>query len=70
MDIFYWVIIAAMFLIGFIGLIYPVIPSVLFIMVGFILYGVFYSFVHLIGYFGRYKVCLLSYCLSLTMYLI
>lgn len=44
MDIFYWVIIAAMFIIGFIGLIYPVIPSVLFIMAGFILYGVFYSF--------------------------
>ena len=44
MDILYWVIIAAMFFIGFVGLIYPVIPSVLFIMVGFILYGVFYSF--------------------------
>ena len=44
MDILYWVIIAAMFLIGFVGLIYPVIPSVLFIMAGFILYGVFYSF--------------------------
>lgn len=44
MDIFYWIIVAAMFIIGFIGLIYPVIPSVLFIMAGFILYGVFYSF--------------------------
>lgn len=44
MDIIYWVIIAAMFIIGFIGLIYPIIPSVLFIMAGFILYGVFYSF--------------------------
>lgn len=45
MDIFYWVIIIAMFIIGFIGLVYPIIPSVLFIMVGFILYGLFYSFV-------------------------
>lgn len=44
MDIFYWVIVAIMFIIGFVGLIYPIIPSVLFIMAGFILYGMFYSF--------------------------
>lgn len=44
MDIFYWVIIAAMFIISFLGLVYPVIPSVLFIMAGFILYGLLYSF--------------------------
>jgi uncharacterized protein YqgC (DUF456 family) len=44
LDVFYWVIICAMFLIGFIGLIYPVIPSVLFILGGIVLYGLFYSF--------------------------
>lgn len=44
MDIIYWTIIVAMFIIGFIGLIYPIIPSVLFIIAGFILYGLFYSF--------------------------
>jgi uncharacterized protein YqgC (DUF456 family) len=44
LDVFYWVIICAMFLIGFIGLIYPVITSVLFILGGIVLYGLFYSF--------------------------
>ena len=31
-------------LLAFIGLVYPIIPSVLFIIAGFILYGLFYSF--------------------------
>lgn len=44
MDVFYWVIIIAMFIISFIGLIYPIIPSVIFILGGFILYGLFFSF--------------------------
>ena len=44
MDILFWVIIALMFIIGFIGLVFPVIPSVLFIFAGMILYGLFYSF--------------------------
>lgn len=44
MDILFWVIIALMFIIGFIGLVFPVIPSVLFIFAGIILYGLFYSF--------------------------
>lgn len=44
MDIMYWVCISVMFIIGFIGLVYPVIPSVLFIVAGFVLYGLFYSF--------------------------
>ncbi|WP_442594959.1 DUF456 domain-containing protein [Neobacillus sp. D3-1R] len=44
MDVLYWVIISIMFLVSFVGLIFPVIPSVLFVMGGFLLYGVFYSF--------------------------
>ncbi|USK58815.1 DUF456 domain-containing protein [Peribacillus asahii] len=44
MDILYWTVVITMFIIGFIGLIYPIIPSVLFIFAGFILYGFFYSF--------------------------
>ena len=44
MDILFWIIIALMFIIGFIGLVFPVIPSVLFIFAGMILYGLFYSF--------------------------
>jgi uncharacterized protein len=44
MDLLYWILIVAMFLISFIGLIYPIIPSVVFILGGFILYGLFFSF--------------------------
>lgn len=44
MEIVYWVIIAALFIISFIGLVYPIIPSVLFILAGYLLYGVFFSF--------------------------
>jgi uncharacterized protein len=44
MDILSWIVIIAMFIISFIGLIYPIIPSVIFILGGFILYGLFFSF--------------------------
>ncbi|WP_070120662.1 DUF456 domain-containing protein [Bacillus marinisedimentorum] len=44
MDILYWIIIITAFLIAFIGLVYPVIPVALFLAVGFVLYGVFFSF--------------------------
>lgn len=39
-----WILAILMFVIAFAGLIYPVIPSVLFIMAGFLLYGAFVSF--------------------------
>lgn len=44
MEIVYWSLISIMFIISFIGLVYPIIPSMLFILAGFILYGVFFSF--------------------------
>lgn len=44
MGIFYWAIIIVLFVIAFAGLIYPVIPSALFILGGFLLYGVFFSY--------------------------
>jgi uncharacterized protein len=46
MDIFYWVIITVLFLVAFIGLVYPIIPSVLFIVLGFLVYGFIYGFEH------------------------
>ncbi|MTH52433.1 DUF456 family protein [Bacillus mangrovi] len=48
MDFLYWTLIIAAFIIAFAGLIYPVIPSVVFIVGGFLLYGFFYGF----GSFG------------------
>ncbi|MGN7479297.1 DUF456 domain-containing protein [Solibacillus silvestris] len=44
MDIIAWVLIIALFIVAFIGLVYPIIPSVLFLLGGFIVYGLFYSF--------------------------
>ena len=44
LDILYWLIIVTLFVVGFIGLIYPIIPSVLFILGGIVLYGVLFTF--------------------------
>jgi uncharacterized protein len=44
LDYVYWGVIILLFVVAFIGLIYPVIPSVVFLFGGFLLYGVFYSF--------------------------
>ncbi|WP_077618819.1 DUF456 domain-containing protein [Bacillus sinesaloumensis] len=44
MSVLMWIIIIALFVIAFIGLIYPIIPSVLFIAGGFLVYGLFQGF--------------------------
>ena len=44
MEYLYWTIIIVMFIISFAGLVYPIIPSVLFLLGGFLLYGLFFSF--------------------------
>ncbi|MCT6922611.1 DUF456 domain-containing protein [Metasolibacillus sp.] len=44
MDIIAWILIIACFVISFVGLVYPIIPSVLFIAAGFLIYGLFYTF--------------------------
>lgn len=44
MEIMYWALIAILFIVAFVGLVYPIIPSVIFLIAGFLLYGVFFSF--------------------------
>jgi len=44
MEVFYWIIIGILFIVAFVGLVYPIIPSVLFLLAGFLMYGVFFSF--------------------------
>ena len=44
MEMIGWVIIILFFAIGFVGLVYPIIPAVLFIFGGFLMYGLFFSF--------------------------
>jgi len=44
MDYVYWGLIVLLFIVAFVGLIYPVIPSVLFIFAGILVYGFLFSF--------------------------
>lgn len=44
MEIVYWSIIIVLMILAFVGLIYPILPSVVFLIGSFILYGVLFSF--------------------------
>ncbi|WRP05282.1 DUF456 family protein [Rossellomorea aquimaris] len=44
MEVIYWSIIIVLMILAFVGLIYPILPSVVFLIGSFILYGVFFSF--------------------------
>src|SRR3954451_10899911 len=50
-EMIYWSIIILLFIIAFVGLVYPIIPSVLFLLAGFLLYGVFFTFESFQWYF-------------------
>jgi len=56
LDILVWVVIITSFVIAFIGLVYPIIPSVLFVLAGFIVYGLFYSFSELPWWFWLIEI--------------
>ena len=56
MDLIAWVVIIALFIVAFIGLVYPIIPSVLFIFAGFLAYGLFFSFADLPWWFWVIEV--------------
>lgn len=58
MDIIAWILIITFFVIAFVGLIYPIIPSVLFILGGFVVYGLFYSFGNLPWWFWLIEILL------------
>ncbi|WP_129704793.1 DUF456 domain-containing protein [Priestia megaterium] len=44
MAILCWTLIIISFVVSFVGLVYPIIPSVLFVALGFVIYGLFYDF--------------------------
>ncbi|MBN8190967.1 DUF456 domain-containing protein [Bacillus sp. NTK074B] len=44
MEIIYWSIIMILMILSFVGLVYPILPSVVFLVGSFLLYGVFFSF--------------------------
>ncbi|TQR18640.1 DUF456 domain-containing protein [Psychrobacillus soli] len=47
MEIIGWILIVASFVVAYIGTFYPIIPSVVFILLGYVLYGLFFSFTEL-----------------------
>ncbi|MGE7665760.1 DUF456 domain-containing protein [Ureibacillus composti] len=56
MELIAWILIIACFIIAFVGLVYPIIPSVLFILIGFIVYGLFFSFAELSWWFWMIEI--------------
>ena len=46
-EIIGWILIIACFIIAYIGTFYPIIPSVVFMVIGYIVYGLFFSFTEL-----------------------
>lgn len=51
MEIVGWIVVIACFIVSFVGLVYPILPGVLFLIGGFLLYGVFFSFTELSWWF-------------------
>lgn len=51
MEIIGWILVIACFVVSFVGLIYPIIPGVIFLIGGFLLYGAFFSFAELSWWF-------------------
>lgn len=44
MDIIYWILIITCFVVSFIGLVYPIIPGIVFLIGGYLIYGFAFSF--------------------------
>lgn len=56
MEAIGWVFVLLCFVVGFIGLIYPIIPASLFIFGGFLVYGLFFDFADLPWWFWLIQV--------------
>jgi len=56
MEVIGWIIAIAMFIIAFTGLVYPIIPSALFIIGGFLLYGLIDTFDAMTSWFWIIQV--------------
>ncbi|MCM3316206.1 DUF456 domain-containing protein [Rummeliibacillus stabekisii] len=56
MEFISWTLVIASFIVAMVGLVYPIIPSVLFIFLGFIIRGLFHSFSELPWWFWVIEV--------------
>ncbi|WP_102347154.1 DUF456 domain-containing protein [Bacillus sp. Marseille-P3661] len=60
MEILYWILVSAVIIISFIGLIYPIIPSALFLLLAYLLYGFLFSFEPLTWLFWSIQLLFIS----------
>lgn len=56
MEVVGWILVIACFIVSFVGLVYPIIPGVLFLIGGFLLYGLFFSFADLSWWFWAIEI--------------
>lgn len=56
MEILAWILIGLSFAVAFVGLVYPIIPSVVFLLIGYVLYGIFFSFAELTWLFWAIQI--------------
>ncbi|AQQ52994.1 DUF456 domain-containing protein [Planococcus lenghuensis] len=56
MEVIGWTLIWVLFVISFIGLVYPIIPAVLFLAGGFVTYGLFFGFAELPWWFWAIEI--------------
>jgi len=56
MEVVGWIVVIACFIVSFVGLVYPIIPGVLFLIGGFLLYGLFFSFADLNWWFWAMEI--------------
>jgi len=56
MEVVGWIVVIACFIVSFVGLVYPIIPGVLFLIGGFLLYGLFFSFADLSWWFWAIEI--------------
>lgn len=55
-EIIGWILVVICFIVAFVGVFYPIIPSVVFMLLGYIVYGLFFSFTELTWIFWGIQI--------------
>lgn len=66
-DIISWILIILCFIVAFVGTFYPIIPSVVFMLLGYVVYGLFFSFSELTWIFWVIQILFVALLFSADM---
>lgn len=66
-DIIGWILIILCFIVAFVGTFYPIIPSVVFMLLGYVVYGLFFSFSELTWIFWVIQILFVALLFSADM---